>query len=365
MDLFRFVAATTVVLEHARDLVWIDAPQAGALPALALIAYAVSGLGHEAVMAFFVLSGFWITHAAERKMAEPSFWPAYLIDRLSRLSIVIVPALVLGGLLDWIGMHILHGPVYFDGLGAHSISPDAHLHLTPLIFAGNLLFLQDLAVATFGSNGPLWSLAAEFWYYLWFAALLFLGRRRRLAVPLIAVGAAVAWPQLLPGFAVWLLGSALYYADRAWRRARRASGLGYAGLVAATGLLGCALALSRLQLLGSGLADLCVAGAFTLVLWTLLRSEIGFPNRVLGPLAEYGARASFSLYVVHYPLLALAVSALGVDRRLAPGLGTAALIAGLVVAALVAAWGFAALTEAHTGKLRRAATAALRRSPVS
>ena len=32
--------------------------------------------------------------------------------------------------------------------------------------------------AVFGSNGPLWSLAFEFWYYLWFPALWLLWRRQ-------------------------------------------------------------------------------------------------------------------------------------------------------------------------------------------
>jgi peptidoglycan/LPS O-acetylase OafA/YrhL len=39
---------------------------------------------------------------------------------------------------------------------------------TATTFVGNLAFLQTIAVPIFGTNGPMWSLANEFWYYLIF-----------------------------------------------------------------------------------------------------------------------------------------------------------------------------------------------------
>jgi peptidoglycan/LPS O-acetylase OafA/YrhL len=42
--------------------------------------------------------------------------------------------------------------------------------LTPISLLGNLLFVQDFKVPVYGSNGPLWSLAFEFWYYMTFIA---------------------------------------------------------------------------------------------------------------------------------------------------------------------------------------------------
>src|SRR5207302_8969523 len=38
-------------------------------------------------------------------------------------------------------------------------------------FLGNLLGLQTVCVPSFGSNGPLWSLANEWWYYCFFILL--------------------------------------------------------------------------------------------------------------------------------------------------------------------------------------------------
>ena len=36
---------------------------------------------------------------------------------------------------------------------------------------GNLAFLQDFFARPYGSNGPLWSLSYEFWFYLVFPLL--------------------------------------------------------------------------------------------------------------------------------------------------------------------------------------------------
>lgn len=38
--------------------------------------------------------------------------------------------------------------------------------LAPAVLLGNLLFLQTKITQEFGSNGPLWSLFSEFWYYV-------------------------------------------------------------------------------------------------------------------------------------------------------------------------------------------------------
>lgn len=283
MDVFRLLAALAVVLNHARDLVWVDADKAGALALPIKAIYFLAGFGHEAVMIFFVLSGFWITHSAERLIAQERFWADYLIDRLSRLLVVIVPALLLGGLLDWAGAAIFDGAVYFGRLDAHSEVGDIYHSLTLTALAGNLLFLQDLAVPVFGSNAPLWSLSYEFWYYLWFAAAVWSLRRRRAALTLATFGVGVAWPQVAAVFPVWLLGSALYYADR-WCLRGREVGPAVAAQIFVVGvaLLAAALVATRLQLSSGYPADYAIGVAFVIALWGLLRGALPFPRRSLG-----------------------------------------------------------------------------------
>jgi peptidoglycan/LPS O-acetylase OafA/YrhL len=353
MDAFRFVAALTVVLNHARDMVWID--YAGTPPVWAQALYFISGLGHEAVMVFFVLSGFWITHSAERKIGSAAFWPNYLTDRLSRLLIVIVPALLLGGLMDLAGAGYFHAPLYFGDTGAHSAPNDVYRNLTAAALFGNLLFVQSLLVPAFGSNGPLWSLAYELWYYLWFAALA-LAFRKRPSIALVTLALGLIWPRLLAGFLVWLIGSGLYYADRRWLAGRAPMAARWAGAILVVGcaLVLAALATARSRILPGELSDLLVGMAFGVLVWGLLRGGARFPRRLLTRVSNYGAGTSFSLYALHYPLLAFALAAVGQRQRVSPTLSSFAVIVALAVLAVATAWLFSQVTEANTGRLRAA-----------
>lgn len=356
-DMFRFVAATLVVLEHARDLLWIGFDREAGAGALYKAAYFVTGFGHEAVMVFFVLSGFWITATVDRRLAQAPqagdrFWTDYLIDRLSRLLIVLVPALVVGGLLDGIGALWLEGRLYTGASGASSMLQSVLPRLDPWVFLGNLLFLQTLVVPTFGSNGPLWSLTNEFWYYVWYPALMLLFVRRRVHGLLAALALAAIWPKLLPGFAIWLLGSALYHAEKRGIGAAVGRAGAWTAFAAGLALLAASLVLARFQTLPGDLSDLFVAVSFTVLLWSLLRIDPK-PLAVAAPFARYGAQASFSLYVCHYPFLALVVTALFPAARLAPGPAALAVLVALILGALAYGWLFARATEARTPALRR------------
>ena len=82
-------------------------------------------------------------------------------------------------------------------------------------FWGNAFFLQQTLVKTFGSDGPLWSLANEFWYYMLFPCMLIAMRpgtkwRSRVVhglVLLLMVG-LLSHP-IVALFPVWLAGTAL------------------------------------------------------------------------------------------------------------------------------------------------------------
>jgi peptidoglycan/LPS O-acetylase OafA/YrhL len=100
-----------------------------------------------------------------------------------------------------------------------------------------------------------------------------------------------------------------------------------------------------------GVEDPIEAASFALFLFTLLRSD---PPRIaaLRPLASFGAQASFSLYAIHFPLIALAAGWIVGDARLAPGGEAVLAVVAILILALAAAWLFAAQTEARTGALR-------------
>lgn len=352
MDALRFFAALAVVLSHARQLVWAAPENGAAMAPWSWIFTQATSFGGEAVMVFFVLSGFWITKTATRQLGSEQFWPRFLTDRLTRLLLVLVPALALGALLDLLGAGLLDGAVYRGGLGVSRLGRSVYDHLTPAVIVGNLLFLQPYAVVPAGTNGPLWSLGHEFWYYLWFAALAVSIKRRAVSPALIVLALGVIWPGLLYLFPVWLVGSLAYYADQC-ETLRRATTRRGARVFLSVGLAAMAAVhtLHACSAIGILTMELLTGIAFGLVLWGLLRDAIPFP-RWLRPCARYGAGASFSLYVTHFPLLAIALAALGYGVRRSPDLASFGLIISLCCLAVAVGWLFSRVTEAHTGRLR-------------
>ena len=176
LDMLRGLAAWAVMWGHLRALFFVDFQhlERGSLPLSVL--YFFTGFGNQAVMVFFVLSGFLISSAIIGRRVSGSWsWHDYAIDRASRLYVVLIPGLLFGLLWDKMGSvlfafkHIYSQPI--DGFG----SAIAQNQLTFGTFLGNLFFLQTILCPTFGSNGPLWSLANEFWYYILFPVALAAG----------------------------------------------------------------------------------------------------------------------------------------------------------------------------------------------
>lgn len=341
----RAALALTVAFGHLWGLLVEDYRPTNSL--IVDSGYFLAGFAHSAVILFFVLSGYWIARSVTARAEHGWQWGEYLIDRVARLGIVLVPALLLGGALDWLGFRVLQLPTYDGSTGAWVVTQDLTESLTLRALIGNLLFLQHLIVPQFGSNGPLWSLAFEFWYYLWFPALWLALRYRRPSIALASLGIAFANPEIAFGFLSWLCGAALHGAERRWPDLRLPR-----WTPVAAGMI-CLAALLWGRTGEFGAEDPLEAASFALFLFTLLRSD---PPRIaaLQPFAAYGARASFSLYAIHFPLMALAAGWIVGPTRLPPDARTAGLVLALLAAALALAWLFAALTEARTERLRRA-----------
>lgn len=349
-DVIRFIAAALVMVSHARDLLLVDFGDVAAHGIAVKAFYFLTGLGHEAVVVFFVLSGFWISSSIDRRQSSPQLWTNYGIDRMARLYVVLVPALIATLCWDLAGIHALRSPLYDGTFGPNSLRMNVAHELGISQFLGNLVFLQTIAVSTFGSNGPLWSLANEFWYYIAYPGLFLLFTRRKLSPALLAVGLVAWFPALAIGFVVWLMGVGLHYASRGMDT--RPVRMGAALLGGGTAALVGALALSRSGKVPHELADLVTGVCFTSLLGLIIRIKPRFIT-ALSPLADFGAKASFTLYLAHYPFVAfLAALALGA-ARMQPDDHALAILGGVIVAALAYSLAFARLSEHYTGNLRR------------
>jgi peptidoglycan/LPS O-acetylase OafA/YrhL len=364
INLLRMLAAILVVASHIRALLfenWSSAPHTPVSTAF----YTLGSLGHASVIVFFVLSGYWVGGSVIRQFSARSFtWPVYLVSRLTRLWIVVLPALVLVAVVDHIGLAIAPDSTIYTGDAGYSNTVPVELgdHLSASALLGNVFFLQELVVPTFGTNGPLWSLAYEFWFYLLLPlALAAVVSSRSTALRLLSAAAVVGvvlllGPVGLSYFLVWLGGAAV-----AWGRApltRAVAGLGRtarAALRGGTGLL-CLAFMVVDKAAGGGPVDLLLGLATMAFLATLL-GDLPWTSR-LGRLAvrwSAYAHASFSLYAVHLPLVALGSALLVGDAedrwRLSPT--TAAAAAVVLALTMLAGWLFAQLTERHTDVLRR------------
>lgn len=346
MDAMRCVLAVAVAFAHAWYLLIEDYRQPASAPAA--VGYFLAGYAHACVILFFVLSGFWITRSVSRRLDRGWRWRPYLIDRLSRLGIVLVPALALGGTLDWIGLELLGSTTHRGLTQTYVMRPDLDETLSWRALLGNLLFLQTILVPPFGSNGPLWSLAFEFWFYIWFPALAVSLRSRRPSPLLVTAGLVAFNPQLAIGFGCWLCGTLLHWANSK-RDAKAPTWRGWLLLAALT--FGAMLVFVRLR--GLDGLELPLAAAFAIFLHTLMRVDPALPAWVR-PLASYGSKASFSLYAVHFPLLALTAGVVVDGQRLPPTSVSIAAVVAAVLVTVAVCWAFAWCTERHTGRLREA-----------
>src|ERR1700677_3754798 len=105
LDILRALASFFVVLSHARACFLKDY-QPGMSNLLKPL-YFISSFGHESVIIFFVLSGCVVGRIVLRGMQTDSWaWRDYLFDRLTRLWIVLIPALCLTALFDFFSLSL-------------------------------------------------------------------------------------------------------------------------------------------------------------------------------------------------------------------------------------------------------------------
>ena len=356
LDLIRGVSALAVLVYHLRGLFFVDYPFLSKKSLFSSTIYAVTGYGHQAVMVFFVLSGYFIGTSVMESVGEERWsWRTYLISRLTRLQLVLFPALVLGAVWDRIGMRIPQAaPLYYDALYKFYV-PSVALRSTIPVFLGNFFFLQSIVSPVFGSNGPLWSLSYEFWYYIVFPVLTlamagWVGARMRVVYAGLAL--LVLWfigPQISFYLLIWLAGAMVGRLPRSVRfkslsqAAPWLAGLIYVG----------SLAWIRTHRLSSDLfTDYAVAFCFALWLYTLLLGS----REDVSPAYVHGAKKlagfSYTLYLTHFPALLLLRGLLNPQGNWQPDPRHLACALGIGLLILTYAYSVAEFTEARTAMVR-------------
>jgi len=145
LDLFRGLAALVVVTTHCRTMLFVEY---GLLPAsektiLNSIFFFLTRVSHEAVLLFFVLSGFLVGGKVIQRLRDGTFdLKSYVLDRTVRIMLPLLSALIL-----ILVSNIVIGQQF-----------------SVIDYLGNILSLQGILVPWV--SGPLWSLAYEVWFYV-------------------------------------------------------------------------------------------------------------------------------------------------------------------------------------------------------
>lgn len=357
LDVIRGVSALAVMLYHLRGVFFVDFPFLAKKSWLNIAIYAVTGYGHQAVMIFFVLSGYFIGTSVMDSVGKQEWsWKKYLVSRVTRLQLVLFPALVLGGVWDRIGMRIPQATaIYYDALYKF-YEPSVALRSTAQVFLGNLFFLQSIVSPVFGSNTPLWSLSYEFWYYLVFpflalAATAWAGMRMRVIYAALAL--VVLWfigPLISSYFLIWLAGVLV-------GRLRRLTNFktSSAMLSVSAGLIFFgSLAWSRTHRLSTDLlTDYVVGFCFSLWLYTLLLGSREDFSPAYAFVAKKLAGFSYTLYLTHLPALILLRALFDPQGNWQPDALHLVYAVGIALLMLSYAYALAHFTEARTDSVRR------------
>ena len=344
---------------HLRSLFFVPLARLSAPSAAVKLAYAVTGLGHHAVLVFFVLSGYLVGGSVLRAARAGRWsWEDYLTRRAARLYVVLVPALLLTTGLDHLGIR------YLAGSGLYHLSPE-YSYILPFsaadqlgasTFVGNALFLQMIWVPTFGSNGALWSLTNEWWYYLIFPLLAVRTDARTKRVVAAVAAACLLWfvgAEIAAYFVIWLLGVLLAVLPRARITGRRTR---IVVTIATLALFSVAAGTAEVHRFGRVIDDFCVGATFTAFVYTVLAWEP--PERPSARVALVWAELagfSYTLYLVHMPALVLleALTRRFVPERWRPSLATTGLAFAVGAGVLAYAWSISLLTERRTDVFRR------------
>lgn len=286
LDAIRALSAVLVLIGHTTQPVFSDG-SAWAMPA------AVAAVG-----AFFVLSGFLVEHTtATRHHSLQEFLQA----RFARLYSVLLPALALTYALDAIGIRINPGAYEWFERGHANYLAGLPFHLT---FLAQMHGIQGYP----GSNTSTWSLCYEALFLVLFAALQF--RRSWGAVAAtFAIVLVLAGPHVFAFMPLWAAGSALHAwllgADLRSRLLRLALVMALA-IVAAALVFGGIWPLGKLALFPQLLAGAALA-SILIALAHFCRRPLWRP---FANVTAWCARRSYTLFLLHYPMLLLATAAL-------------------------------------------------------
>lgn len=360
LNISRWLSAFFVVFEHARHLVLVDLKNVEDNSIFIKIIYFLSGLGHESVVIFFVISGYLVGGLTLEKWLKhgPNLL-TYSIARVSRIYTVLIPALIAGISIDSLGLYFFNLSEIYTNSNHYQIGSLSYLissSMDATTFAGNLLLLQGISTGFLGSNGPLWSLSFEWWYYCIFGlvgASVTSSWRFRFLYAFAALALAYWLPEKLVTWGlIWLLGVfAYFWINSEWPCPNPVIGIF---------IFAIALSISRISHnvdnVGSPESiyrDFGLGLAYVIFLASASRIKFKIPfQRLHNSLANF----SYSTYIFHFPALIFCIAfcyqVWGLKFRLQPDALGLIYMLSVIIFIYSYCYLWFAIAERHTNDVR-------------
>ncbi|MEA5626847.1 acyltransferase [Nostoc sp. UHCC 0251] len=360
LDLLRGLASLLVFIGHARLLLFLEYSEISNPSFLIKRLNSLTVLGHQSVMIFFVLSGFFISASVIRRIQQKQWsWVNYLVDRLTRLYVVLIPALLLSYFWDSLGIKIFGtGQDSFYGEKFHNGHLATYKILENLTFQnalGTIAFLQTIFVDLFGSNKAVWTLAYEFWYYILFPAIILFfcvkSLKARVFYAFLASGILLmVGSEIRMYFLVWLMG-ALVSICRPSKYLKSKNILNLL-IILSVLILGIAL-ISERFISNREIGDFLIGIITAVIIYLLVNSRSQIKQE--GAYEKFSkslAGCSYTLYLVHMPILCFIRACVIDDRPWEPD--SFHLFLGLIIVVFVFLYAvvIAHFTEAKTDNFK-------------
>ena len=320
LDVLRACLALMVLVGHARMLLWMGWQDWKVLPhawweMVVSVFFAAFRFGHQAVMVFFAMSGFFIHLRAAQALVEGKEQGFDALSYLARRARRILPpyyaVLIFTVLLDAVGHHWFPR-LYAAQTGSLLLDQnfaDAGYRVESVVPA--LLAQPSLFGIRFGGNGPLWSIGHEVFYYLLYPLFMLVWLRHRIGAYVFGLLLGLAcwfvplagwWSGMMGSYPVWLAGALMAEVLLSWRKQQRGG--------VALWATACVMALAALAglhrvsehspwtMVLNMIMGAAAIAAFEMVPFDVLKTKAG---RVL----EWLGLRSYSIYIFHFPVLVL------------------------------------------------------------
>lgn len=343
LDLLRFISAFAVLVFHYRGAFFVEY---GFLPQsqhnlFTFFLYSFTRLGEQAVLIFFVVSGFLVGgKSIEQIIFNQVDIKSYIIKRFVRIFLPLIASVILVIIIDLIiGRQI----PYSDLLGS-------------------LFALQGILTHWY-TNGPLWSLSYEVWFYVLMGCIMVIYRVKSkkaliLSFFLMTVVLVIFTTKLSPGYMlIWLLGAFAYFLPQSIQPVSKIKVLIFAGLVLAAMGLTQITSASRSVTFDFNFVNRDMTNIFlAFTACILIHNIIHFiPETKLAiKIEKMGSKLSlfsYSLYLTHFPIISL-LKYWRFPKSVTLNFKSVSLYILEIIIAVSVAYLFFLLAEKHTTKVQ-------------